>query len=128
MTQIASASTITNNQLKSKAADDITAVDGDYVLGTWLDGSNTVVGFGKLNAAGVANMTDDKAFIPASSLANAVDFLPFVIGDEESETTSISEELRAKSEESSAYNLSGQRVGKDYKGIVVVNGKKFVRK
>ncbi len=128
MTQIASTSTsVTNNQLKSKAADGITAVDGDYVLGTWLDGSNTVVGFGKLNAAGVANMTDDKAFIPASSLANAVDFLPFVIGDEESETTSISEELRVKSEESSAYNLSGQRVGKDYKGIVVVNGKKVIR-
>ena len=26
------------------------------------------------------------------------------------------------------YNLSGQRVSKDYKGIVIVNGKKFVRK
>ena len=128
MTQIASASTITNNQLKSKAADGITAVDGDYVLGTWIDGGNTVVGFGKLSAAGIPNMTDDKAFIPATALANAVDFLPFVIGDEENETTSISEELRVKSEESSAYNLAGQKVSKDYKGIVVVNGKKFVRK
>ena len=129
MTQIASASTdVTNNQLKSKAANDITAVDGDYVLGTWIDGGNTVVGFGKLSAAGIPNMTDDKAFIPATALANAVDFLPFVIGDEENETTSISEELRVKSEESSAYNLAGQKVSKDYKGIVVVNGKKFVRK
>ena len=27
-----------------------------------------------------------------------------------------------------AYNLAGQRVGKDYKGIVIVNGKKIVRK
>lgn len=27
-----------------------------------------------------------------------------------------------------AYNLSGQRVGKDYKGIVIVNGKKYIRK
>jgi hypothetical protein len=26
------------------------------------------------------------------------------------------------------YNLSGQRVSKDYKGIVIINGKKFVRK
>ena len=26
------------------------------------------------------------------------------------------------------YNLAGQRVGKDYKGIVIVNGKKYVRK
>ena len=130
MTQIASASTITNNQLKSKAADGITAVDGDYVLGTWLDGSNTVVGFGRLNAAGVANMTDDKAFIPATALANTVDFLPFVIGDEESETTSINsiENSELRIENYDYFNLAGQRVSKDYKGIVVVNGKKFVRK
>ncbi len=130
MTQIASASTITNNQLKSKAADDITAVDGDYVLGTWIDGGNTVVGFGKLNAAGVANMTDDKAFIPATALANTVDFLPFVIGDEESETTSINsiENGESRIENYDYFNLSGQRVGKDYKGIVVVNGKKVIRK
>ena len=26
-----------------------------------------------------------------------------------------------------AYNLAGQRVGKDYKGIIVVNGKKIVK-
>ena len=131
MTQIASASTdVTNNQLKSKAANDITAVDGDYVLGTWIDGGNTVVGFGKLSAAGIPNMTDDKAFIPATALANAVDFLPFVIGDEENETTSINsiENGESRIENYDYFNLSGQRVGKDYKGIVVVNGKKFVRK
>ncbi len=128
MTPKASAAAIETNLLKSKTANDATAAVGDYALGTWIDGGNTVAGFGKLNAAGVANMTDDKAFIPASSLANAVDFLPFVIGDEENETTSISEELRVKSEESSAYNLAGQKVGKDYKGIVIVNGKKVIRK
>ena len=27
-----------------------------------------------------------------------------------------------------AYNLSGQRVGKDYKGIVIKNGKKYIIK
>ena len=26
------------------------------------------------------------------------------------------------------YNLAGQRVGKDYKGVVVQNGKKFIKK
>ncbi|MBQ4352158.1 MAG: hypothetical protein II758_01105, partial [Prevotella sp.] len=69
-------------------------------------------------------------FIPASSLANAVDFLPFVIGDEESETTSINsiENGESRIENYDYFNLSGQRVGKGYKGIVVVNGKKFVRK
>ena len=27
-----------------------------------------------------------------------------------------------------AYNIAGMRVGKDYKGIVIVNGKKYIRK
>ena len=124
-------SDVTGNLLKSKTANDATAAVGDYALGTWIDGGNTVVGFGKLNAAGVANMTDDKAFIPASLLANAVDFLPFVIGDEESETTSINSiensELRIENSDY-IYNLAGQKVSKDYKGIVVVNGKKVIRK
>jgi hypothetical protein len=26
------------------------------------------------------------------------------------------------------YNLAGQKVGKDYKGLVIMNGKKFVQK
>ena len=132
MMPVDEAAAIVTNLLKSKTANDATAAVGDYALGTWLDGSNTVVGFGKLNAAGVANMTDDKAFIPASLLANAVDFLPFVIGDEENgETTSINSiensELRIENSDY-IYNLAGQKVSKDYKGIVVVNGKKFVRK
>ena len=95
-----------------------------YVLGKNL----SEVGFGPL-ANGVT-LAKGKAYIHKNDwdTANAVEFLPFVIGDEESETTSISEELRVKSEESSAYNLAGQKVSKDYKGIVVVNGKKFVRK
>ena len=130
MTPKASAAAIETNLLKSKTANDATAAVGDYALGTWIDGGNTVVGFGKLNAAGVANMTDDKAFIPASSLANAVDFLPFVIGDEENEATSIRsiENLELRIENYDYFNLSGQRVGKDYKGIVIVNGKKVIRK
>lgn len=128
MTPKASASSdVTGNLLKSKTANDATAAVGDYALGTWIDGGNTVVGFGKLNAAGVANMTDDKAFIPASSLANTVDFLPFVIGDEENETTSI-KAVETAEVSGTVYNLAGQKVGKDYKGIVIVNGKKFVRK
>ena len=131
MTPKASAAEIDKNLLRSKTANSETAAVGDYALGTWLDGSNTVVGFGRLNAAGVDNMTDDKAFIPASLLANAVDFLPFVIGDEESETTSINsiENGESRIENSdSIYNLAGQKVSKDYKGIVIVNGKKVIRK
>ena len=31
-------------------------------------------------------------------------------------------------ENASIYNLAGQRVGKDYKGVVIQNGKKFIKK
>ncbi len=114
---------VTGNLLK--AADGTQTGNGDgnfYVLGKDNQGK---VGFGPL-ANGVT-LAVGKAYIDGTEVT-AKGFLPFVIGDEESETTSISEELRVKSEESSAYNLAGQKVSKDYKGIVVVNGKKFVRK
>ena len=31
-------------------------------------------------------------------------------------------------EKAPIYNLAGQRVGKDYKGVVIQNGKKFIKK
>ena len=115
---------VTGNLLK--AADGTQTGNGAgnfYVLGKDNQGK---VGFGPLGDG--VTLAVGKAYIDGTEVT-AKGFLPFVIGDEESETTSISEELRVKSEESSsAYNLSGQRVSKDYKGIVVVNGKKFVRK
>ena len=114
---------VTGNLLK--AADGNQTGDGAgnfYVLGKDTQGK---VGFGPL--ANDVTLAVGKAYILGTEVT-AKGFLPFVIGDEENETTSISEELRVKSEESSAYNLAGQKVSKDYKGIVVVNGKKFVRK
>ncbi len=122
--------TATTNVEENKlvSSNSVTAQEGDYALGLYSDG--VTIGFGKLDATGAAKMTDGKAFIPATALANAVEFLPFVIGDEESETTSINSiknsELRIENYD--YFNLSGQRVGKDYKGIVVVNGKKVIRK
>ena len=44
-------------------------------------------------------------------------------------TTAINEVNAVKTvSDGKAYNLSGQRVGNDYKGIVIVNGKKMIRK
>ena len=114
---------VTGNLLKAADGNQTGNGAGNfYVLGKDNQGK---VGFGPLGNG--VKLAVGKAYIDGTEVT-AKGFLPFVIGDEESETTSISEELRVKSEESSAYNLSGQRVSKDYKGIVVVNGKKFVRK
>ena len=49
-------------------------------------------------------------------------------GFDEDDATSINEELRMKSEESSIYNVAGQRLNKAQKGINIVNGKKVAIK
>jgi hypothetical protein len=36
--------------------------------------------------------------------------------------------VKATAQNGAIYNLAGQKVGKDYKGIVIMNGKKFVVK
>ena len=116
---------VTGNLLK--AADGNQTGDGAgnfYVLGKDSQGK---VGFGPL-ASGVT-LAKGKAYINGDDVS-AKTFLPFVIGDEENETTSINsiENSELRIENYDYFNLSGQRVGKGYKGIVVVNGKKFVRK
>jgi len=96
-----------------------------YVLGK---DSHDVIGFGPL-ASGIT-LAAGKAYMEIADAA-AKDFLPFVIGDEESETTSINsiENGESRIENSDyIYNLAGQKVSKDYKGIVIVNGKKVIRK
>ena len=116
---------VTGNLLK--AADGNQTGDGTgnfYVLGKDNQGK---VGFGPLGNG--VTLAVGKAYIDGTEVT-AKGFLPFVIGDEENETTSINsiENGESRIENYDYFNLSGQRVGKDYKGIVVVNGKKFVRK
>ncbi len=122
--------TATTNVEENKlvSSNSVTAKEGDYALGYYSDG--VTIGFGKLDATGATKMTDGKAFIPASTLSKTTDFLPFIINEENSETTSINsiENSELRIENYDYFNLSGQRVGKDYKGIVVVNGKKVIRK
>ena len=126
MTKKATAtSDVNDNKLEAATGAEIGNGAGNfYVLGM----TSTGVGFGKL-ADGVT-LAKGKAFIPGSAWTSSKDFLPFVIGDEENETTSINsmENSELRIENSDYFNLSGQRVGKDYKGIVIVNGKKVIRK
>ena len=116
---------VTGNLLK--AADGTQTGDGTgnfYVLGKDNQGK---VGFGPL--ANDVTLAVGKAYIDGTEVT-AKGFLPFVI-DEENETTSINSiensELRIENYDY-IYNLAGQKVSKDYKGIVVVNGKKVIRK
>lgn len=53
--------------------------------------------------------------------------LRLVFGDEDA-TAINGIESEKNAENGAIYNLAGQRVGKDYKGIVIKNGKKFMNK
>lgn len=60
--------------------------------------------------------------------AKDVEFLSFVFGDEEQGETDGIKAVSTKVENGVRYNLAGQKVGADYKGIVIVNGKKVIIK
>ena len=47
---------------------------------------------------------------------------------EKSSTTGIDTIKATQNENAPIYNLAGQRVGKNYKGVVIQNGKKFFKK
>lgn len=70
-----------------------------------------------------------RAYIAITNVTNAKPrSIGFSFSDEE-EATAINAVEGAKAADNDAlYNLAGQRVGKDYKGIVIKNGKKVMNK
>jgi hypothetical protein len=125
MTQKATAtSDVKDNILQSAKGTEVGDGNGNYyVLGM---NSSNVVGFGPL-ADGVT-LAVGKAYIDGNTLANASGFLTFVIGDEDETTTINAVDAAGMDDDTPVYNLAGQKVGKDYKGVVIVNGRKVVRK
>ena len=90
-----------------------------YVLNTGSKGA----GFYKLAENGT--VPANKAYLVYDGAAGARDYFLF------DETTSISEELRVKSEEiatAPVYDLQGRRVNAPTKGVYIVNGRKVVIK
>ena len=86
------------------------------------------VGFVKAHAG--FTITAGKAYLDLSGTGGAkdVEFLSFVFSDEEQGETDGIKAVSTKVENGVRYNLAGQKVGADYKGIVIVNGKKYLRK
>ena len=101
------------------------------------DGSNYIFVMAKANSAGsltFKKLPTTATAIPANKAYVQVAASAFGSGAPElnisfGETTSLSEELRVKSEEFATapiYNLAGQRVAQPTKGLYIVNGKKVV--
>ena len=115
----ADAGDFTDNKLVRGTGASLTYGDNAkyYILSK--EGNN--VGFYKANGNVVAKT---KAYLDLTG-TNAKSFV--LPGGETDGIRSI-ENSELRIENSNYYNLAGQRVGKDYKGIVIVNGKKMLNK
>ena len=124
----AAATSAAGNLLQSTAtaAHNIAAdeVGRAYVFGKFND---TEVGF--FMAAEGKTIDARKSYLLLDTApANNANFLSFVFGDEEQGETDGIKAVSTKVENGVRYNLAGQKVGADYKGIVIVNGKKVIIK
>ncbi len=114
-------SDVSTNILKSAKGTEVGDGNGNYyVLGM----QNAGVGFGPL-ADGVTLAKGKAYLVPTTSGSG---FLTFIIGDEDETTTINAVDAAGMDDDTPVYNLAGQKVGKDYKGVVIVNGKKVIRK
>jgi hypothetical protein len=90
---------------------------------------NEVVGFYKAADGKKIGVGKSWLLVPSGTGgAKDVEFLSFVFGDEEQGETDGIKAVSTKVENGVRYNLAGQKVGADYKGIVIVNGKKVIIK
>ncbi|MBQ8452674.1 MAG: hypothetical protein IJ539_02730 [Prevotella sp.] len=103
------------NELKNTALAPVTADGKQYVLA---NGSNGV-GFYHLKVGEV--IPQGKAYIELDE-ADAKDFLPL-----DGETTAIANMINPE-KKNTVYNLQGQKVSDNYRGIVIMNGKKYFNK
>lgn len=67
-----------------------------------------------------------KAIIPAGEISTSAQNLTFVFEDNTTGINTVNDSRFTVNGE--AYNLAGQKVSESYKGIVIVNGKKMIRK
>ena len=113
------ASDVEENDLEG--SDGTVTTDDSYIVYALANKTNGV-GFYKVNAG--VKVPAGRAYFKVSTGASAKAF--YLFGEDDA--TSLSEELRIKSEESDAaiYNLSGQRISKLQKGFNIVNGKKVL--
>ena len=97
--------------------------ENSYVLQNGENG----VGFYKVTETSTYKIDNFRCYIPSSAIPAGARSLSIVFDD--GETTGIAD-VRGQKEDvrSDIFNLSGQRVGKDYKGVVIKNGRKMIQK
>ncbi len=111
--------TVADNELQSASAA-VTANGSQWILAK-LNGG---VGFAKCTPN--TTIAAGKAYLVIPATVTAKSFIGF--GDDTTNgiASVISEEASMKN--ARVYNLAGQQVNKAYKGVVIVNGKKYIQK
>lgn len=109
------------------------SVDGEYVTPTSADGSvNYGLSRSKYRLYSVAGWVPyNRTYlnVPASSLGAKVNMLSISFDSGDGEATSIKlTDFDNLLQGDATYDLQGRKVGKDYKGIVIRNGKKTLQK
>ena len=123
---IASASSVSDNDLKAGTGAAVATTDGDYT-NMILNNGSSGIGFYFANDKTVAT---NRAYLHIASgyaPAAAGSRMVMVFADETTGISSLTPSPSPKGE-GSVYTLSGQRVEKPAKGLYIVNGKKVVIK
>ncbi len=101
----------------------------------WTTGGkyNYILQQGQFNKATDGYLKANRAYLSTTYNVNAPDAKPLTIvfnDEEQGEETDGIKSVQGSgfTVNGEAYNLSGQRVGTDYKGLVIINGKKVIRK
>ncbi len=118
-----------DNQLVGLPNGGTVAANAYNFVFAWETGDVSTAGFYYVDIA-APTLPAGKAYLNSEGVNGAK--LNIVIDDtpsqEETDGIRSIENSELRIENSDYYNLSGQRVGKDYKGIVIVNGKKMLNK
>lgn len=123
-TAASSETDVTGNRLKGVAtgeSKDVTAGDNIYIF-TLHDGKP---GFIKSETG--RSLAVGKAYLDLGEATGAREFFDLFEDDTTTGISSIDNDQLTTDNDAPAYNLAGQKVGKGYKGIVIINGKKVVK-
>jgi len=78
--------------------------------------------------AGTTKTTYYRAFLADGRSTDARELMPLFIDSETTGIANLHVNDNANDNNAPIYNLAGQRVDKNYKGVVIQNGKKFIQK
>ncbi|MBO7051491.1 MAG: hypothetical protein J6W24_02385 [Prevotella sp.] len=115
------------------AAYEINEFKGNATEATALDAGKTYYAlhksgvFAKINTEKVQTVPAGRTYLEVTG--NGAQSLAFIFGDDDAtaiDNVNADDNADANLNVNNAYNLSGQRVGKGYKGIVIVGGRKIM--